>query len=496
MGFEQDPYAAVLGDLCSEHKIAKLATTTQNLQVVVERMKGLLRVPRIASVRNSERTMRRNLGFNLSSLAVVLVFASILRVPNAGAQVLLRATPTPSTQANAESTSVDISASGQVLVFQSTATNWQTGANGTETKIVWIDLANSSVRVVSNLNNGTALSSGNIQPSISGAGQFVAFVTSAPNTGFAGATGKILVRKNVSSGELLLVSASNAGVPALGSAGGQAQFPSISRNGRFVSFSSDANNLISGDTASTTDIFIKDLDTGAIELVSQLASGGFSALDLEVARPNAMSADGNLVLFETSRPGFSTAPSNGVTQIYLRNRSAATNELISRSPAGLVGNNASAFAAISPNGRFVAFRSFASNLVLNSIVMRVFVLDRVSGTMDEIALPSLDGAPATRCERPDVANDGTVLFVCSNFANEQVFIRRPGSMPQLFSQNSSGAQANLRTGASLAINANGLGFAFESLANNLVSGDTNGLPDVFYQVDPSLLDSIFANGFE
>ena len=428
----------------------------------------------------------------------VLALAFCLHMPSAHAQaVLQRVTPTPGTQANADSTAVDISANGRVLVFQSSATNWTGAATNNQSKIVWVDLANSDVRVISTLaDNTTALISGNSDPAVSQNGQYVAFVTTATNAPFAGASGQRLVRKNIFSGELVLVSASSAGTPALGSSGGQAEAPNISDDGRFVSFSSDANNLVSGDSPQTTDVFVKDLSTNQIDLITQTTSSGFSnGVDFNTS--TGMSADGNLVVFEAGGPGFVAGVTTSIVQVYLRNRATGSTELISRTPTGLPASNNSGPSAISANGRFVSFRSSASNLIPGSSnVQRIFVLDRSLNSMSEIALPQLDGAPAARCDSSAVADDATVILTCSNFSNRQVFVRRPGGVVQLLSQNASGTQGNAQATAEVTLNANAQAFAFVSPASNLVPNDTNAFLDVFYQVDPALLSGLFANGFE
>jgi Tol biopolymer transport system component len=158
---------------------------------------------------------------------------------------------------------------------------------------------------------------------------------------------------------------------------------SISALGNHVVFTSKANNLVPGDGNNVPDVFRKDLNTGNVIRVS-VGPGGVEAsgfAELPVAGP-AVSADGNLVAFESDSPNLIGGDDgNGVTDIFLRDRFNNQTSRMSVSSAGAPANGPSANPAISADGTWVAFQSTASNLVDNDNNQQsdVFIHNRNSG---------------------------------------------------------------------------------------------------------------------
>jgi len=204
---------------------------------------------------------------------------------------------------------------------------------------------------------------------------------------------------------------------------------SISADGRFVAFSSDATNLVPGDTNGAPDVFVRDRQTGAIERVD-VATDGTQA-DMGADSPS-ISADGRYVVFQSLASNLVPLDQNPAGDIYIRDREAGTTELVSLSSAGVQGNGWCGSPAISADGAHVVFFSAAGNLVAGDTngELDVFVRDLVAGTT----------------ERASVATSGT--------------------------------EANNYSVMS-AISADGRYVAFESLASNLVPADTNQSFDVF-----------------
>jgi hypothetical protein len=135
----------------------------------------------------------------------------------------------------------------------------------------------------------------------------------------------------------------------------------VNADGRYVTFASSAGNLVPGDTNATTDVFLRDRVTGAIERVS-VSSAGAQA-DSYSYGPADLSADGRYVVFASAATNLVDGDVNGQVDIFIRDRKARTTKLVSRGSTGAQGNDTSFGAAVSANGRYVAFGSFATNLV-------------------------------------------------------------------------------------------------------------------------------------
>ena len=433
-------------------------------------------------------------------LAANLSFALCLMSPSAVAQFLfVRAAPSAVIEANAGSGQVDISADGRTLVFASSANNWFAGQQPGDA-IIAVDLVTEVFESRSRTSAGVPLNGNSSAPVTSADGRYVAFTTQANNLDVGVATsGSQIVRKDRMTGALALVSANAQGTPAAGSASGQARDASISGDGRFIAFRSDANNLVPGDAGGIEDIFVKDMETGAIEAVSRDLNGAFTNAGVVGQTSHSISADGRFVLFQSSAGNLVAGVGGGSIHVYLRDRVQGTTELVSRTSNGEAANSQSDVSSISPSGRFVSFRSFASNLGAGG-VSGVYVRDRVAGTTTAVPLPTVDSVAANGCRESDVSDIGTVILSCffSLPVKDQVVLHVPGASgtPFLISSDVNDVRGNELSGASVAVDASGLSMAFESLANNLVVGDGNNASDAFVLIDPSVLNGVFSDGFE
>ena len=141
----------------------------------------------------------------------------------------------------------------------------------------------------------------------------------------------------------------------------QSAVASISADGRYVAFISDASNLVPGDTNGVTDIFVYDRQTGTIERVSVAADG--TQGNGGSCQPS-ISADGRYVAFSSYASNLVPGDTNGISDVFVYDRQTDTIERVSVAADGTQGNSYSwQPASISADGRYVAFSSFASNLV-------------------------------------------------------------------------------------------------------------------------------------
>jgi Tol biopolymer transport system component len=326
------------------------------------------------------------------------------------------------------------------------------------------------------------------ETSVSSDGRFVAFGSTASNlvAGDVNAAADVFLRDRVAR-TTERVSVSAEGVEPNG-----ASFESsVSSDGRFVAFASDASNLVPGDHNGATDVFVRDRALGRTERVSVGAGGrgegnGISSLC-------SLSATGRFVAFASTAPNLVAGDSNGVRDVFVRDRALGTTERVNVSGTGAAANAASGQPFISADGRFVSFTSGASNLVASDTngVSDVFLRDRAGRTTRRVSVRSeglqADGASSESSLSGDgrfVVFQSVASVLVSGDANARadIFVHdRVTHTTTRASVSSGGAEANGNSflGEQLSISADGRFVAFASGAGNLVPDDGNGISDVF-----------------
>ena len=262
----------------------------------------------------------------------------------------------------------------------------------------------------------------------------------------------------------------------------------VSADGRYVAFFSDATNLVPGDVPFTRDVFHRDRWDGVTTLVSVSASGGYANGGGE--NPT-MSADGRFVAFASTSTDLLAGPdANGAIQdVFVRDVVAGTTAVVSVTSAGVQGNADSDFPVISANGRFVAFVSLATNLLPGPDANAandgdLFVHDRLTGAT-ELVSRSTSGAQGNDDSFVDaISSDGRFVTFGSAATNllpgpdanglfPDAFLRdRLAGTTECVSVSSTGVQSN-RTSNPGGVSDDGRFVAFESDANNL-GPDDNG----------------------
>jgi N-acetylglucosamine-6-sulfatase len=340
---------------------------------------------------------------------------------------------------------------------------------------------------------GDALSS---DPALSADGRYVAFASAASNlvVGDTNGVTDVFVR------DVVTKAVERVSVPAAGGeSNGQSALPAISADGRYVAFDSSATNLVAGDTNGTSDVFVRDRQTGSIERASVASDGTQGTGSYERA---SISADGRYVAFTASGggaldPSMPAHPGGGA---YVRDRQGATTSHVARAvddppPGQEPSNGPSGDAAVSADGQYVAFWSRATNLVsaAGCSVACVHVYDVTSGANTWVGQPSAGGLPDNDQSLPSVttvlgapvvayASAATNLVPGDTNGATDVFVRASGTTTRV-SVASGGAQANagsgLRSGGGHTISADGRFVTFDSTASNLVAADTNSRSDAF-----------------
>jgi len=386
-------------------------------------------------------------------------------------------------QGNAESFGASVSADVRYVAFSSRSTNLVFGdTNGLEDVFVRDRLTGITERV----SVDSAGSQGNgpsSAPSISADGRYVAFVSGATDlvAGDTNAVDDVFVRdrQNGTTERASVDSSGGQGV-AISSA------PSISGDGRYVAFQSDAT-LVTGDGNVSTDIFVRDRQNSATERVSVDSSSVES--DGHSLEPS-ISGDGRYVAFSSHATNLVSADTNAFEDVFVRDRQNLTTERVSLETTGVEGDNNSFSPSISADGQWVAFTSSATNLILvdTNGVDDIFVHDRVSGTTERASVDAAGAEGDGLCYAPSISSDGhyvafeseaTNLVSADTNAFSDVFIRdRQALATERVSVDSGGLEGDAQS-YNPSISADGLFVAYESTATNLVPADTNAFSDVF-----------------
>ena len=345
---------------------------------------------------------------------------------------------------------------------------------------------------------GTPPIGGALEPSISQDGNFVAFSSDQSHAAGDANTFRDVYLHDRSTGTTVLVSRTLGGVAG----NGASSEPSISQDGNFVSFSSVATDLAGGQSSTNTDkdIFIWNRSTGEVTQVSVAAGGGqpgeFSA------EPNT-NGNGNFVAYTSPANAANLVTGalegNTLRDVFLWNKTTNTTQLVSTTMAGTSapgtsGNRGSFDPAVSADGRFVAFRSEADDLVPgadgNAGVRDIYVRDMQTGTT--VLVSRAPGGPAANdvSDSPSISNDGNVVVFSSMATNlsgddtgpllRDIFVfNRATNTLTLVSRNAARNGSGNGDSSEPSISMDGRFVAFTSTADNLVDNDTNGVSDIF-----------------
>jgi len=423
-----------------------------------------------------------------SAIAVALLLASAV----AAEPIILRV-DAPMTQPNGISAAPAVSANGRVVAFRSTSSNLVAGS-GTSTLFAY-DVVLGTIAALASTANGNLF-----DPAISADGRFVAFEASANNLapGIDSQFSDVL-RLDRETGEFVRASQGFGGTQANGGSAHAA----ISGDGRWVAFTSVASNLVARTTTGNRrHVYVMDMNNGFVDLATRGLDGTEGDRDALALEANAMSGDGRRLVFTTQAENLAPVFAGNVSDVIVRTRDPDTGaisfENVNRSVDGAVGTQSSSRGSISPNGRYVVFRSNAPNLLARQASdSRLYVRDLEAGTLRVLPAPTGHGT----CDRARISDRGDVLMQCAPTAGSstalQVFrVAAAGGAPQLMSFTSTGAPGNASSGQAFTLSADGTVMAIESVASDLVPGDTNVAGDVFIVAEPDRFDRIFHDSFE
>lgn len=224
-------------------------------------------------------------------------------------------------------------------------------------------------------------------PDVSADGRYVAFHSDASNLVPDDTNGaRDVFRYDTVTGEMRRISVAADGTQA----NGGSLFAAMSADGRFLVFSSDANNLVANDTNGERDVFVHDAITG--EVTADLPTSDASVADV--------SEDGNLILFRSLDSTLVPGDTNGGRDAFLYDRSSGQTTLIGETAPGVIGNNSHP-EQISGDTRHVLYRAGEGSGALPNPDL-LFVRDLVTGAIERLS----DGPGGTLPD--DNIDDGSI----------------------------------------------------------------------------------------
>jgi len=277
-----------------------------------------------------------------------------------------------------------IDPSGRYVAFLSSSTNMTTNTLVGDYHLYLRDTQAGSTMLIDADTNGVGSALGAVTlPSLSVDARLVAF--ECPDgtlvSGDRNRDYDVFVR-DLSTNTTQVISARHPSFPSATPNGpSMLSISSVSANGRFVAFASEAENLVANDTNLCRDVFVRDLLIGTNLLVSINSSGNASGDG--VSTDPAISGDGRYVAFTSSAGNLVTGDTNKTQDVFVRDLQNATTLLVSVNTTGTgAGNGASYSPALSANGRYVLFRSKANNLVPGTFsgTENLFLRDLQAGT--------------------------------------------------------------------------------------------------------------------
>ncbi len=369
-----------------------------------------------------------------------------------------------------------MSSDGRYIVFDSIASDFATNDTNSTYDVILVDLQTCTNRLISQTSSGTIGNNSSRRADISNNGRFIVYETFASNlSGMNNPGGErtIVIHDQQYTG-VRVVPVSPSGTSSVG------RNPDISGNGMDVAFESNASNIVNGDTNNLTDIFVRFMGSSHT-LRASVRSDGTQMTTGTVSNPS-ISDDARYVVFEGTNADLMGTVISG-TQVYLHNRLTHETRLISEDSLGISGNGNSSGAKISGNGQYIIFESLATNLVANdtNAFSDIYLYEMATDTLSLLTL-GYDGLVSTNNSRePAISTNGryvTFLSYANNIVpnysgqtNVYWLDRQTGSIAPV-GVNSYGSLAYGLTGTNegeAPVSDNGQIVAFDSTATNLGS---------------------------
>lgn len=313
-----------------------------------------------------------------------------------------------------------ISGNGRYIAFSSYASDLVTNDTNQVADIFLYDQQTYTRSLITNGLDGSPSNGNSFNPVLSEDGRWIAFESEASNlvTDDTNQSFDIFVYETLT-GQIQRISVASEGTQS----NGHSFAPTISAAGRYIAFDSVANNLSLLDTNLFSDVFIHDLQTHQTQLVSlaanQSEAGNGDSLN------SSLSADGQWIAFDSDASNLVATETKNISQVFLQERLTQQTTLVSMNEQSEAGNQASVLPTLSSDGRYVVFNSAATNL--KDVVAAkdengafdVFKSDRVTGKLSRLNL-SAEGNVSdfgTLATAATINQDGCYTVFASNAAD-------------------------------------------------------------------------------
>ena len=325
------------------------------------------------------------------------------------------------TPADGPSSQPSLSADGRVLAFTSAASNLAS-AVAKKTTNVFVSIAGAPPQLITVAVGGGATDGSSYQPVVSGDGRFVAFTSNADDLLAGDDNGKPdIFEYNLTNGTTRRVSTGAGGAQA----NGPSSNPSIDGDGRYVTFASTSSNLVGHQAKPLEQVYVHDVASNRTAVVS--LGHGTTRQNAAVPAPftqiSSISADGRYVAFDSNATNLVRHSTNLHTNVYVRDRIRHRTSMASLSNTGFAGSDDNFGPAISPDGHFVIFDSLSDDLAPGaSPGPNVYLRDLTSAstTTVDVSSNSRPRGPELRSgllQQPVVARNGTIAVFESGADN-------------------------------------------------------------------------------
>ena len=422
----------------------------------------------------------------IGSCVALLIAVASSGPPLRAQTTVLASVASDGTKKSGESMYVSMSPDGRYVAFASTSNNLDPLDPQNTLDVYWRDLEAGTTTVVSKSSGGVLGDASSTHPAISRDGKFVAYASNATNLVAGDTNGnRDVFLFEVATGTTTRVSIDGAG----NEGDGISEDPAISADGTKIAFTSAATNLVAGDVNARNDVFVRDTSTGTTVRVSVDSSGLEANSNSSVP---AISADGNLVVFLSVANNLVPADTNHRRDVFVHDCTTGMTTRVNLGAGGVEADSESFQPNISGDGRVVAFRSIAANLVPGDVNQKfdAFAVDVATGALERVSVAS-DGSEGDRdtMERPALSYDGRFVVFTSASTN---LVDDPALLPyEVYARDrtlgmttwlSRGDQNQDGTGGQcfdVATCDDGSRVAFTSSSSGLVPIDSDAKDDVF-----------------
>lgn len=298
-----------------------------------------------------------------------------------------------------------ISADGSTISFVSDATDLPTLPLTGGREVYVYGVATGALSLVSIALNGGLSDGESFDPVLSGNGRFVAFTSRATNLVLGDNNGfhDVFLR------DLVLGTTEWISTPRISGLSGDSVLASISADGTLLAFLSDASNLVANDPPSTFDVFLLDRAHGTLRVVNTTPSGAFANAPAQLPR---LSQDGQWLVFQSSATDLVPGDTNGAVDVFAHSLSGQVTFRVSQTPLGAAPAGVSDLGYPSPNGRFIVYRSTASDIVAGDANAQadVFLYDMLSGRTELVSVSTTGVQGNLSSDAPQVDSSGRMVI--------------------------------------------------------------------------------------